>query len=255
MKLVYSEQFQESYTSDPAAAPGRMEAVLEVVGPHAELVPARPAPAEAIARAHEEAHVAAVAGRGLYDVAALAAGAAIQAAEIGLSEPAFALVRPPGHHASAGGSWGFCYFNNLAVALFDLRERGLAGTAYVLDIDLHFGDGTVNILGGRDWVTVHNVEAREREEYLPEVAAELEACRAEIIGVSAGFDLHREDWGGRLATEDYREIGRLCGRAAAERGAGLFAVLEGGYNHEVLGANVLALMRGMAQGWAGGPGG
>jgi acetoin utilization deacetylase AcuC-like enzyme len=250
MKVVFADEFYQTYTADPAAAAGRMEAVMDKVGPHAELVEARPAPAEALLRTHHQSHLAMVGGQGLYEIAALAAGATIQAAEIGLAEPAFALVRPPGHHASAADSWGFCYFNNLAVALLELRARGEIASAYVLDIDLHYGDGTVDILGGRDWVRVHNVEAREREAYLAEVAAELEACRTDIIAVSAGFDLHRDDWGGRLATEDYHEIGRLCGRAAAGRGAGLFAALEGGYNHQVLGDNVLALIRGMAAGWA-----
>ncbi len=84
---------------------------------------------------------------GVYDIAALAAGGAIQTAAIGLTEPCFGLIRPPGHHASAASSWGFCYFNNMAVALEKLYREKKIGTAFILDFDLHFGDGTVNILG------------------------------------------------------------------------------------------------------------
>jgi acetoin utilization deacetylase AcuC-like enzyme len=67
-----------------------------------------------------------------------------------------------------------------------------------------------------------------------------------MIGLSAGFDNHVEDWGGLLNTEDYRHIGRMA-RAAADRcGAGCFGILEGGYNHAVLGRNVMALIEGLA---------
>jgi acetoin utilization deacetylase AcuC-like enzyme len=61
--------------------------------------------------------------QGLYKIASLAPGGALRAAQMGLSEPCFALIRPPGHHASAASSWGFCYFNNMAVALETLRRQ------------------------------------------------------------------------------------------------------------------------------------
>jgi acetoin utilization deacetylase AcuC-like enzyme len=82
---------------------------------------------------------------GLYDIAALAAGGAIQAARLGLETPAFGAIRPPGHHASSDSCWGFCYFNNMAVALLTLKDEGLIETATILDFDLHYGDGNVNI--------------------------------------------------------------------------------------------------------------
>ena len=53
------------------------------------------------------------------------------------------------------------------------------------------------------------------------------------------------DWGGTLATEDYRTMGRWVREEAEARGAGCFALLEGGYNHDVIGANALALVEGM----------
>jgi len=67
----------------------------------------------------------------------------------------------------------------------------------------------------------------------------------DIIGVSAGFDNHAEDWGGLLSTADYKEIGRLVKKASMMHGGGCFAILEGGYNHRVLGQNVMALIEGM----------
>jgi len=73
----------------------------------------------------------------------------------------------------------------------------------------------------------------------------MELCEADIVGISAGFDNHEDDWGGTLKTEDYREIGSLVRKAAMRRNAGCFAILEGGYNHQVLGKNVLALMEGL----------
>jgi len=251
MKVVYHPEFQRVYTNDPAAEAGRMEAVLQVIAPHADLVTPVPALEKDIALVHTNEHLAWVKERGLHPIASLAAGAALTAARIGLGEPCFGLLRPPGHHASAGSCWGFCYYNNLAVALAALKDAGEIATAHVLDIDLHYGDGTVNIMEDQDWARVYNPEARDREGYLPEVAAELEKRSADVFAISAGFDMHQDDWGGRLSTDDYGEIGRLTASAARRNGGGVFAVLEGGYNHAVLGHNALALMRGMAQGWAG----
>jgi acetoin utilization deacetylase AcuC-like enzyme len=74
----------------------------------------------------------------------------------------------------------------------------------------------------------------------------MEACEADMIAISAGFDNHEQDWGGTLKTEDYTEIGRLVREAADRNKGGCFAILEGGYNHRVLGHNVLALIEGLS---------
>jgi acetoin utilization deacetylase AcuC-like enzyme len=245
MKVFFRDDFYEVYTMDPAAEPGRMEAVVDVIRPRVELVNAEPASEKDLLAVHTKTHVESVNSRGLYPIAALAAGGAIQAATLGLAEPAFALIRPPGHHASSGSCWGFCYFNNMAVALEHLKRTRKIKRAYVLDIDLHFGDGTVNILGGKDWVKVYNVEANDREAYLEEVKKEMDQCDVDLIGISAGFDNHERDWGGTLRTDDYSEIGRMVLGAAKRSGGGCFGILEGGYNHTVLGHNVLALIEGL----------
>ena len=246
MKVIFHNDFYRVYTADPAAAAGRMESIVEVITPHVEFVEAQPASEDQIAFVHHSAHIAYVRQSGLYPIAALAAGGAIQTAVLGMSTPCFGLIRPPGHHASAGSCWGFCYFNNMAIALEVLKRKGIINTAFVLDFDLHFGDGTVNILQSKDYITIHNPESNNRDTYLKEISGQLLSCRADVIGISAGFDNHREDWGGLLRTEDYHDIGNSVRTAALNYGGGYFAILEGGYNHQVLGDNALALIQGMS---------
>ena len=201
MKVIFHEDFYQVYTSDPAAAAGRMEAVVDEISYRSDFVQAKPASESQIALVHEAAHIESVRHMGFFHMAALAA----------------------------------------------LKNQGAIDTAHVLDFDLHFGDGTVNILGRRDYVTVQNVEAGDRGAFLDEISQAMATCQADIIGLSAGFDNHLEDWGGLLLTEDYFEIGRMVREAAERSGGGCFAILEGGYNHQVLGANVLALIDGMAR--------
>ncbi|MDH4204451.1 MAG: hypothetical protein OEV45_02890 [Desulfobacteraceae bacterium] len=147
--------------------------------------------------------------------------------------------------ASSDSAWGFCYFNNMAIALESLKQSNKIKKAYVLDIDLHYGDGNVNILESKDYVTVCNIDASDRIAYIDRVAGEMERCDADLIGISAGFDKHKKDWGGLLDTQDYQTIGRLVKSAAERNGSGCFAILEGGYNHNVLGESVMALVDGL----------
>ncbi|MGD8412534.1 MAG: histone deacetylase family protein, partial [Desulfobacterales bacterium] len=169
MKVVFHDDFYKVYTTDPAASAGRMEAIMAVIESHVDILTARPAKQKDILKAHTQAHIENIRRAGLYNIAALAAGGAIQTAVLGLDEPAFGLIRPPGHHASRDSAWGFCYFNNMAIALQALKHRGQLKSAYVLDIDLHYGDGTVNILESKGYVTVHNVAATDRRSYLAEI--------------------------------------------------------------------------------------
>ena len=246
MKILFHNDFHQVYTSDPAAAAGRMQSILNVISEDYEFLEPTPANEEDIIAIHTLPHVDYVKRIGLYTISSLAAGGAIQAAFIGLKEPCFALIRPPGHHASAERSWGFCYFNNMAIALERLKREKAINRAFVLDIDLHFGDGTVNIFREKDYVTVFNVSANNREGYLKAVEQELKEQQSDIIGISAGFDNHKDDWGGLLETQDYTTIGEMVRETCETKRCGCFAILEGGYNHQVLGHNVAALLQGMA---------
>jgi acetoin utilization deacetylase AcuC-like enzyme len=77
------------------------------------------------------------------------------AAEMALQgEPAFALIRPPGHQASANRAWGLCFFNNMAIAVQKIQPQ--APKVLLIDIDLHFGDGTVGIFRGDNKVKIVN---------------------------------------------------------------------------------------------------
>lgn len=245
MKVYFHPSFFDEYTSDPAAESGRMEAIVNEITPYVEIITCSPSAEDDILRAHTREHVADVHHDGLYDIAVLAAGGAIEAALAGMKSPSFGLIRPPGHHASADRCWGFCYFNNMAVSLYHLRAKGLIETAFILDFDLHYGDGNVNILGRETWVEILNPESGTREAYLEEVKAALEASRADVIAVSAGFDHHVNDWGGLLYTADYKTMGEWVQATADRNGGGCYGILEGGYNHQVLGKNVLAFLQGL----------
>ena len=85
-----------------------------------------------------------------------------------------------------------------------------------------------------------------KQKRLPEVVdAFLDSHLTDIIGISAGFDNHVNDWGGLLQTEDYHAMGRMVARSARNNGGGCFAILEGGYNHDVIGRNAAALIEGL----------
>jgi len=247
MKVVFHEDFRMSYGQDPAAQEGRIDCILSMIGRGVEFVEAKPAKYDDIAVCHTTDHIKHVTKIGLYEIAALAAGAAIQSANIGFEEPSFALVRPPGHHASSDFSWGYCFFNNMAIAIAKLKQEERIRRAMVLDIDHHDGDGTINILGVKGYTTILNPSETDPASYLAKVEESL-SDNFDIIGVSAGFDSHKEDWGGVLSTEHYREIGKIVKKASRKNNAACFAVMEGGYNQEVLGQNVMEFIQGVTEG-------
>lgn len=253
MKVITHAEFcATDYAADCAAVAGRIEAIQEALAEETgwERIEARPATDEQLLRAHSPSRLQAVnLDPRLKAMAALAAGGALQAAEFAASgQPAFAVVRPPGHHAARDSGWGYCVFNNVGVALLNLRAEGKVNSALVVDIDAHTGDGTIDVLSGWPQARVFNPYAENREAYLALLERELrEMPPVDILAVSAGFDAYLEDVGAKLTTMDFFLVGRAlrhyCRRLGHER---RFAVLEGGYFLPALGRNAAAFCKGFA---------
>src|SRR3990167_7442724 len=206
-----------------------------------------------------------------------AAGAAVAATDAvldGRVDNAFCAVRPPGHHAMHNQTMGFCFFNNVAVAVrHALDVRGLQRVA-VVDFDVHHGNGTEDILNGDDRVLMVSffqhpfypysgaesragnmvnvpLPARTNGATVRDVVDSywmyrLEDFRPEMIFISAGFDAHREDeMGGMgLVEADYAWItARILDVARRFCGGRVVSCLEGGYNLSALGRSVAAHVR------------
>lgn len=248
MKVIFHPRFYEVYTSDPAAAPGRIEAIVKALEMEFEFIEPEPATERDLERVHGRQHIQSVMREPLvHEIGCLAAGGAILAAEMAFEgQPAFGLIRPPGHHASPHSCWGFCYFNNIAIAIKKLISEEKIKSAFILDFDLHYGDGTSNTFSGLQSVSYFHPEGIHREKFLEEVQRCLQTDGPyEIIAISAGFDRHEEDWGGLLKTEDYFSIGKMTKDFSLKHCQGRrFGVLEGGYNHSVLGKNVRSFLQG-----------
>jgi acetoin utilization deacetylase AcuC-like enzyme len=226
-------------------------------------------------------------GPGSMEAARLATGASVQAgldATEGRAMVAFAVVRPPGHHAAAQRAAGFCLLNNIALAAMAVRAAGVRRIA-ILDWDVHHGDGTQAIFDhdpdlfyasthqsplypgtghadergqGAAEGTMHNHplapgsgdDAFTRawtEQLLPA----LEEFGPQAILVSAGYDAHRDDpLANLLVTESgfgavALEVGRLAGRLGLR---GVALTLEGGYDLAALRLSVAATVAGLLSG-------
>ena len=218
---------------------------------------------------------------GTYRAARASADVALTGAALLLEgEPlAYALCRPPGHHAGSDLYGGYCYLNNAAVAA-ELLVRSGAPRVAILDIDFHHGNGTQQIFYGRDdvlFVSIHADPAREYPyfggyagergagagagftlnlpleagvddaRYLAVLDQALAAVRAfapRYLVLSAGFDTFGGDPIGdfALTSAAYPAIGQRI----AALGLPTLAVQEGGYAVAALGENAAGLLRGMA---------
>ena len=248
LKVIYHDIYLTDYPTASCETPARVASIAHVLKQFYPVVQPAAGSEDDILLVHTSSILNSVkADQELYQAAAMAVGGALLAAELACQgQPTFAAVRPPGHHASPDSHWGFCFFNNVAIAIEKLIKTRKISQALILDIDLHFGDGTDSFFARRKEVVVANIQDDHRGLFLENVDRALTSNEYDIVAISAGFDRHREDWGGTLTTEDYFTIGRSVRDHTRSRSDGrYFAVLEGGYNVGVLGENALALCRGM----------
>ena len=212
---------------------------------------------------------------GTYEAALASANCALSAAEsVAHGErSAFALCRPPGHHAGKDYAGGYCFINNAAVAAHALSKKGHVA---VIDIDYHFGNGTQDIFYARDNVMTISIHAdpdfeypsyygyasergrgrgfgfhhnfplpkgTDDTSYLAALDRALELTRnykPKYLVISAGMDIYADDPLGtiKVSTEGIGEIGR---RIAAFN-LPTVIVMEGGYNNDALGRNITAFL-------------
>lgn len=254
MKIIFHEDFKRAdYASDGASVPGRMESIITILkdeGGYQFVSPER-ASTKDISYVHPYTYIDRIKKDvGLFNMASLSAGGAILAAEYAIAEePAFACIRPPGHHASRNSGWGYCVFSNMAIALTRLKEKGMINSAFVLDFDAHKGDGTINSLKGWNEVFILNPMADDNKEYITLIEHYTKKIPyVDIVGICAGFDSYKEDMGKKLTTFDFYLIGRLMREFTKKMGhSRRFAILEGGYYLPVLGKNVLSFCQGFEE--------
>ena len=194
---------------------------------------------------------------GIFDIARLSVGSAINASEhcMDNNEKALSLMRPPGHHATKKGLGGFCYFNNIAIA--SLRAKDKCGKVAVIDFDCHHGNGTEDILLGKKdfmYLSLHQSPlypgtgqknrdncinyplpaSTNPDEYLSifaEGLKKVEKFEPDLLAISAGFDSYRLDPITTMTLElgTYREIGSMISNLQKPT----FSVLEGGYSRDL----------------------
>ncbi len=298
---VYDPIYLDHITLNHPESPQRLVAIMEHLAEIGMLerlapIPAWAATVEDLARVHSERMISLVAnlsGRGggridmdtlvsrrSYEAALYAAGgtmAAVQATLEGQVGAAYALVRPPGHHATPRQSMGFCLFNNVAVAArWAQATQGIQRIA-IVDYDVHHGNGTDDVFdadpqvlyistheyplypGTGDWRRPTHVRGPENNLNIPLpaetddrgymqvfralVEPALRRFRPELILVSAGYDAHWADplaWL-LLSLQCYHEIAQALLTLSQEICPGrLVFVLEGGYDLRVLAAGVEA---------------
>ena len=248
--VIYSDALLTDYRTVDCECPDRVTEIYYDIKKMADLIEPRPCTDADLLLCHTGSILETVKKTDVYDVARLAAGGAIRSAEIALTMPSFALIRPPGHHAGRNFNGGFCFFNNMAIAVKKLLKDEKIGKALIVDIDLHYGNGTEDIVRGDKRITFWNIEAATRDEFFDDLEKALKIAPAfDIVGCSAGFDTYVKDWGGLLTTADYKRIGTMI----ASSNRRVFSILEGGYYVPDLGINVRAYLEGIREAVEGEP--
>ena len=199
--------------------------------------------------------------------AAGAVCAAVDSVATGKAANAFCAVRPPGHHAAAGTTMGFCVFNNVAVGVEQARQVHGYRRIAVVDFDVHHGNGTEAIFRSDPDVMVASIHqsmifprtgdstdvgvgnivnvplvretpaAEFRRAFASRIIPRVAEFDPDLLLVSAGFDAHIRDPLGnqKLTTADFAWLTEILMRVADRHcGGRLVSVLEGGYNPEAV---------------------
>lgn len=269
MKIFYSPRCLDYSQPGHPESPVRTRATYEYLEEKGyEFLNPNPCKDDDILRAHTQALLESVKSEsffdldtpsfpGIYEIAKLSAGSAIDAAMHCLDndEKTFSLMRPPGHHATKMNLGGFCYFNSIAIAALKAGEK--AGKVAIVDFDCHHGNGTEDILLGKKdflYLSLHQSplypgtgqNSRDNcinyplpssttpEQFLRTLENglnEIEDFRPDLIGISAGFDSYKLDPITNLTLElaTYREVGRMLAALKTPT----FSVLEGGYSRDL----------------------
>jgi len=281
MKIIFSEKCLEYSWPGHIEGPERVEKAFEFLKRKYEFLEPKPASVGDLLKVHSKEYVDFIknaragtyldgdtpAPENIYEYACLSAGGAMLAAR----EKGFSLMRPPGHHAGRNGralgafTLGFCYFNNIAIAV-----RSLDLPTLILDVDGHHGNGTQEIFLGDPkvmYISLHRVPhypgtGLQSEgnclnfpltyptgdslylKTLDKALSQVDMKGIEVVGISAGFDAHQGDLASLgLSSECYREIGRKVGTL----GKTAFGVLEGGYIGENISRDMHELIRGLEE--------
>jgi len=285
VKIITDERCTGYSTIGHPERPLRIIASLELLRNQTELPLEWAAPGEVsdtqILRAHSTGHLSRLQEPEDFDAdtpfyenigeyaraSAAAALAALQAARAG--ESVFCLMRPPGHHAMRNRAMGFCYLNNVAIAVLEAAAAGAKRVA-VYDFDVHHGNGTEAILLDRPGIAFFSIHqypcypgtgatnsgkncfnypvapGTPREIYqaaLLRALDDLKKFRPDLVAVSAGFDAYVHDplVEGVLVLDDFYRLGQ----SLSALGVPLFSVLEGGYSRE-LPELIFAYLKGVA---------
>ena len=193
----------------------------------------------------------------IYDYALNSAGAGTDVARAALAgQPAFALMRPPGHHSTRDRAMGFCFFSNIAIAALDALKNGAKRVA-IWDFDAHHGNGTEDIVarndqirfasihqypaypgtGGKSFANVDNYPVapltprQEHVDVCKRALDKLVEFKPDLILVSAGFDAYARDplVQMTLEQEDFASFGKWLRDLDVPAGA----ILEGGYSDDL----------------------
>jgi acetoin utilization deacetylase AcuC-like enzyme len=310
--IIYTPCFLEHDTGggDHPELPERITSILDVLengamGPTLHKVAPKPVSRAMLLAFHEESWLfrfeeAVLSGKTYidhqdnqvgfesYNAALFSAGApvcAIDLLESGDRTPKFCLVRPPGHHAEPNRPFGFCFFNNCAIAARHWQQQYGRRRICIIDFDAHHGNG-IQTCCEMDpellYISIHEHPSfsypgtgyeEERglgkgkgsiinlplmpgagdaqlEELLPQVEQAIAGFAPDALIVAAGFDGHQQDdmSGLNYSTGLFERLGQwLSHTAATHCHHRMISVLEGGYNLDVLAQSVEAYLKGLKQ--------